>query len=97
MHLPAKVRVFGDFADSHALCQGARIGARIAKGAHRKTKAGASKFGGGVDLLDTGQAVFTDAPERDLATLTEWQLLDGRLELRKSLRVFMPASTARNC
>jgi DNA repair protein RecO (recombination protein O) len=58
----------------------------IAKGAHRKTKAGASKFGGGVDLLDTGEAVFTDTPERDLATLTEWQLLDGRLELRKSLR-----------
>jgi DNA repair protein RecO (recombination protein O) len=58
----------------------------IAKGAHRKTKAGASKFGGGIDLLDAGNAVFTHAPERDLATLTEWQLLDGHLELRKSLR-----------
>ena len=58
----------------------------IAKGAHRKTKAGASKFGGGIDLLDTGNAVFTHAPERDLATLTEWQLLDGHLELRKNLR-----------
>src|SRR3954469_6223026 len=58
----------------------------IAKGAHRKTKAGASKFGGGVDLLDTGNAVFTHAPERELATLTEWQLLDGHLELRRSLR-----------
>src|SRR3954463_233649 len=58
----------------------------IAKGAHRKTKAGASKFGGGVDLLDRGQAVFTHAPERDLATLTEWQLTEGHLELRRSLR-----------
>src|SRR5205809_3470862 len=58
----------------------------IAKGAHRKTKAGASKFGGGIDLLDTGNAVFTHAPERELATLTEWQLLDGHLELRKNLR-----------
>jgi DNA repair protein RecO (recombination protein O) len=58
----------------------------IAKGAHRKTKAGASKFGGGIDLLDTGHAVFTNAPERDLAILTEWQLLDGRLELRRDLR-----------
>jgi DNA repair protein RecO (recombination protein O) len=58
----------------------------IAKGAHRKTKAGASKFGGGIDLLDTGNAVFTHAPEKDLATLTEWQLLDGHLELRRSLR-----------
>ena len=26
----------------------------IAKGAHRRTKAGASKFDGGVDLLDVG-------------------------------------------
>src|SRR5215471_16518543 len=58
----------------------------IAKGAHRKTKAGASKFGGGIDLLDLGEAVFTDAPERELATLTEWQLIDGHLELRRSLR-----------
>ena len=58
----------------------------IAKGAHRKTKAGASKFGGGVDLLDVGNAVFTHAPERELATLTEWQLLDGHLELRRNLR-----------
>src|SRR3954451_6638844 len=58
----------------------------IAKGAHRKTKAGASKFGGGVDLLDTGNAVFTHAPERELATLCEWQLLDGHLDLRKNLR-----------
>ena len=58
----------------------------IAKGAHRKTKAGASKFGGGIDLLDLGNAVFTHAPERELATLTEWQLLDGHLELRRNLR-----------
>jgi DNA repair protein RecO (recombination protein O) len=42
----------------------------IAKGAHRRTKAGASKFDGGLDL----------------ATLTEWSLRDGHLELRSSLR-----------
>ena len=58
----------------------------IAKGAHRKTKAGASKFDGGVDLLDVGNAVFTFAPERELQTLTEWNLLDGHLDLRRSLR-----------
>ncbi len=58
----------------------------LAKGAHRKTKAGASRFDGGVDLLETGCAVFTDDTARDLATLTEWKLLDGRLELRNSLR-----------
>ncbi len=58
----------------------------IAKGAHRKTKAGASKFGGGVDLLEVGDAVFTLRPDRDLATLTEWNLRDGHLQLRRTLR-----------
>ena len=58
----------------------------IAKGAHRRTKAGASKFDGGVDLLDSGDAVFTHDPGKDLATLTEWSLRDGHLGLRKSLR-----------
>jgi DNA repair protein RecO (recombination protein O) len=58
----------------------------IAKGAHRTTKAGASKFGGGIDLLDLADAVFTDRSDRDLATLTEWSLKDGHLELRRNLR-----------
>jgi DNA repair protein RecO (recombination protein O) len=58
----------------------------IAKGAHRRTKAGASKFDGGVDLLDLGQAVFSLAPERDLPPLTEWTIRDGHAALRKSLR-----------
>jgi len=58
----------------------------IAKGAHRRTKAGASKFDGGADLLDLGDAVFTDNTSKDLATLCEWSLRDGHLPLRKSLR-----------
>src|SRR5215218_10473316 len=58
----------------------------IAKGAHRTTKQGASKFGGGIDLLDVGQAVFTLDLERQLGTLTEWTLVEGHLELRRSLR-----------
>ena len=58
----------------------------IARGAHRRTKAGASKFDGGLDLLDVGEAVFTHHPERDLATLTEWRLREGHPELRRSLR-----------
>lgn len=58
----------------------------IAKGAHRRTKAGASKFDGGADLLDVGDAVFTDGTAKDLATLTEWGLREGHLDLRKSLR-----------
>jgi len=67
----------------------------IAKGAHRKTKVGASKFDGGVDLLDAGEAVMTDHLNRDLVTLTEWKLRDGRLGLRKNLRaLFLAQYTA---
>jgi DNA repair protein RecO (recombination protein O) len=58
----------------------------IAKGAHRRTKAGASRFDGGIDLLDGGQAVFTGDPAHELGTLTEWKLAEGNLGLRKQLR-----------
>ena len=58
----------------------------IAKGAHRTTKQGASKFGGGIDLLDIGEAVFTLDPQRPMETLTEWGLVEGHLELRRDLR-----------
>jgi DNA repair protein RecO (recombination protein O) len=58
----------------------------IAKGAHRRTKAGASKFDGGVDLLDVGDAAMTDPADRELATLTEWKLRDGNLAVRRKLR-----------
>jgi DNA repair protein RecO (recombination protein O) len=57
----------------------------IAKGAHRRTKAGNSKFDGGIDLLDEGDGVYLDRAGRDLATLIEWKLLDGHLGLRRSL------------
>ncbi len=58
----------------------------IAKGAHRRTKAGHSKFDGGADLLDVGEAVFTFDAGRDLNLLTEWHLAEGHLDLRRSLR-----------
>ncbi len=58
----------------------------IAKGAHRRTKAGHSKFDGGADLLDVGEAVFTFDPAKDLNTLTEWSLREGNLPLRRHLR-----------
>ena len=58
----------------------------IAKGAHRRTKAGSSKFDGGADLLDVGQAVFIAHLERDMGILTEWSLREGNLELRRNLR-----------
>ena len=58
----------------------------MAKGAHRRTKAGSSKFDGGIDFLDLGQAVFQHDPARDLPLITEWNLREGHLALRKSLR-----------
>lgn len=66
----------------------------IAKGAHRRTKAGASRFDGGIDLLDRGDAVMTDPTEKELATLTEWKLADGHLELRRHLRALHLAQYA---
>src|SRR5262249_23723558 len=58
----------------------------IAKGAHRRTKAGASKFDGGVDLLDVGEAVLSHATERELNTLCEWNLREGHPGFRSNLR-----------
>jgi DNA repair protein RecO (recombination protein O) len=58
----------------------------IAKGAHRRTKAGYSKFDGGADLLDVGYANFTFDTAKELNTLTEWNLREGNLPLRRSLR-----------
>jgi DNA repair protein RecO (recombination protein O) len=58
----------------------------MAKGAHRRTKAGASRFDGGIDLLDIGQGVFSPDPSRELALLTDWKLEEGHLNLRGSLR-----------
>ena len=58
----------------------------IAKGAHRRTKAGASRFDGGVDLLDVGDALATNPADRDLATLAEWKLADGHIDLRQNQR-----------
>ncbi|HEX8323295.1 MAG TPA: DNA repair protein RecO [Tepidisphaeraceae bacterium] len=57
----------------------------IAKGAFRRTKAGSSKFDGGIDLLDYGECLYLSRPNRDLSTLTDWKLLDGHLGLRQSL------------
>lgn len=70
----------------HLFSRGRGLLRVIAKGAHRVTKAGSSKFGGGIDLLDLGDATFSERLEKDLQTLTEWKLLEGHLDLRRSLR-----------
>lgn len=61
----------------------------LAKGAYRRTRAGASKFDGGVDLLDVGDCVFLLHTNRDLATLTEWKLIEGHLALRRQFRAMV--------
>jgi DNA repair protein RecO (recombination protein O) len=58
----------------------------IVKGAHRQTKAGSGRFDGGLDLLDEGTAQFTDHVDRDLNTLTEWRVLEGHRQLRRTTR-----------
>lgn len=58
----------------------------IARGAHRTTKAGASKYDGGLDTLDEGDALFTDRLDKDLNTLAEWKLIDGHRQVRRSQR-----------
>lgn len=58
----------------------------IAKGAHRRTKAGSSKFDGGIDLLDLGNAVFSHSTTRELPPLTEWKLVEGHQLLHRNLR-----------
>lgn len=57
----------------------------IAKGAHRRTKAGNSKFDGDIDLLDLGECLYLFRAGRELHTLTDWKQLDGHLELRQTL------------
>jgi DNA repair protein RecO (recombination protein O) len=81
-------QILGLFGRQHGLM---RV---IAKGAHRVTKAGASKFGGGIDLLDVGEAVFTLDLEKQLGTLTEWKLREGHLTLRRNLRAIYLAQYA---
>jgi DNA repair protein RecO (recombination protein O) len=58
----------------------------IARGAHRTTKAGASKYDGGLDTLDEGDALFTDRLDKDLNTLAEWKLIDGHRAVRRAQR-----------
>ena len=53
----------------------------LAKGAKREK----GKFSGGIDLLTRGQIVALIKPTSDLATLTEWDLLETYWPARQSL------------
>ncbi len=53
----------------------------IAKGAKREK----GRFSGGLELLTRGQIIAIRKPERDLATLTEWDLQEVFPRLRENL------------
>ncbi len=66
----------------------------IAKGAKRQTPSTLQRFSGGVELLTRGEAVFITKANVELATLTEWNLLDAHWHLRRDLRAYRLAMYA---
>ncbi len=63
------------FSRSHGLLRG------LAKGAKRER----GQFGGGIELLTRGEALFMLRKGRDLATITDWSLLEIFPHLSRSL------------
>ncbi|HMN96101.1 MAG TPA: DNA repair protein RecO [Phycisphaerales bacterium] len=53
----------------------------LAKGAKRER----ARFSGGIDLLARGRVIALTKPGRELATLTDWDLLEAHRHLRESL------------
>lgn len=60
----------------------------VAKGAKRQTPSTLAKFSGGLELLTAGEAVMIVKRGSELATLTEWDLLDAHWHLRTDLRAY---------
>lgn len=56
-----------------------------AKGAKRQTPSVLARFSGGLELATLGEAVLIVREGRDLANLTEWNLLDAHWRLRHDL------------
>lgn len=59
-----------------------------AKGARRPTPSVMARFSGGLETVTRGEAVWIAKPGRDLANLTEWDLVDGYWAVRHDLRAF---------
>lgn len=57
----------------------------LAKGSRRLSPSSIAKFSGGFELLTAGQIVATTKPSSDLATLTEWDLQQPHVHLRRDL------------
>lgn len=60
----------------------------VAKGAKRQTPSVLAKFSGGIELLTAGEAVMIVKRGAELATLTEWDLLDAHWHLRGDYRAY---------
>lgn len=58
----------------------------LAKGSRRMSPSAVAKFSGGFELLTAGQIVATTKPSSDLATLTEWDLQQPYVHLRRHLK-----------
>lgn len=57
----------------------------LAKGSKRQSPSSVQRFTGGFELLTIGRVTATTRPSTDLATVTEWDLLDAYPHLRRSL------------
>ncbi|MEM6333527.1 MAG: DNA repair protein RecO [Planctomycetota bacterium] len=57
----------------------------LAKGSKRQSPSSVQRFTGGFELLTVGQVTATTRPSTELATVTEWDLLDAHPHLRRSL------------
>ncbi|MEO0587053.1 MAG: DNA repair protein RecO, partial [Planctomycetota bacterium] len=57
----------------------------LAKGSKRQSPSSVQRFTGGFELLTVGRVTATTRPSTDLATVTEWDLLNANPHLRRSL------------
>ena len=57
----------------------------LAKGSKRNSPSAVAKFSGGFEVLTQGEVMGTSRPTSELATLTEWDLQQPHLGLRRTL------------
>ena len=64
--------------DTHGLIRG------LAKGSKRQSPSSIGRFSGGLEMLSLGQVVAVVKPTVGLATITEWDLIDPHIHLRRN-------------
>ena len=58
----------------------------LAKGSKRLSPSSIARFSGGIELLQRGEVMATTKATAELAAVTEWDLHDEHMNLRRSLR-----------